>query len=59
VPRILQSYEPSVFHFTENFLRIVLPFAEGYASDGVAGVARKADSADVRLIFTAFFRVRN
>jgi len=39
VPRILQNYYPSVFHFTENFLRIVLPFAEGYSakSDGEGG----------------------
>ena len=30
VPRILQAYDASAFHFTENFLRIVLPFAEGH-----------------------------
>lgn len=28
IPRILQAYKPDSFHFSENFLRIVLPSSE-------------------------------
>jgi predicted HTH transcriptional regulator len=30
VRRILEKYDASVFHFSENFLRIVYPYAQGY-----------------------------
>jgi len=30
IPRILQQYQPSVYHFTANFIRVVFPFTEGF-----------------------------
>jgi ATP-dependent DNA helicase RecG len=30
VPRILAHYPRSIYHFTPNFIRLVLPFAEGF-----------------------------
>jgi hypothetical protein len=30
VPRILEHYPRSIYHFTHNFIRLVLPYAEGY-----------------------------
>lgn len=30
IPRIIQQYQPSIYQFTENFIRVVFPFAEGY-----------------------------
>jgi predicted HTH transcriptional regulator len=35
IPRILQKYDTSVFHFTENFLRIVYQYEEGFAESPV------------------------
>lgn len=30
IPRILQQYQPSVYQFTANFIRVVFPFTEGF-----------------------------
>lgn len=30
IPRILEKYDPSIYTFTANFIRVVIPFAEGY-----------------------------
>jgi len=30
VPRILEHYPRSIYHFSSNFIRLVLPYAEGY-----------------------------
>jgi predicted HTH transcriptional regulator len=51
VPRILEHYPRSVYHFTPNFIRLVLPYAEGFdqASDQVSDQA--SDQADKLLQF--------
>jgi ATP-dependent DNA helicase RecG len=33
IPRILEHYPRSVYHFTTNFIRVVLPFAEGFEQE--------------------------
>jgi predicted HTH transcriptional regulator len=50
VPRILQAYDASAFHFTENFLRIVLPFAEGYHPEATPEVAPEVTPEVLRLL---------
>ena len=49
VPRILEYYPRSIYHFTPNFIRLVLPYAEGFdqASD------QASDQADKLLRFCA------
>ncbi len=37
IPRILEHYPSSAYHFTANFVRLVLPFSEGF--DQAAGQA--------------------
>lgn len=55
VPRILEHYPRTIYRFTPNFIRLVLPFAEGFdqatgqASDQASGQA--SDQADKLLRF--------
>lgn len=51
--RILQQYPPSIYQFTQNFIRVVLPYAEGFhgtlqASDQAGDQAgdQASDQAD-------------
>jgi len=45
LPRILQQYQPSVYHFTANFIRVVFPFAAGF--DGTMQVTDPASTQQV------------
>jgi predicted HTH transcriptional regulator len=53
VPRILEHYPRSIYHFTPNFIRLVLPYVEGF--DQVAGQAsdQASDQAGKLLKFCA------
>lgn len=42
-PRILEYYPRSIYHFTPNFIRIVLPFAEGFDAMPDRATGRAAD----------------
>jgi ATP-dependent DNA helicase RecG len=57
VPRILEHYPRSVYRFTPNFIRLVLPYAEGFeqATGQVTGQAtgQVTDQADELLQFCA------
>jgi ATP-dependent DNA helicase RecG len=33
IPRILKTYSPSNYHFSANFIRVILPFADGFVDD--------------------------
>ena len=33
IPRILECYPESIYQFTNNFIRVVLPFAHGFSED--------------------------
>ena len=47
VPRILESYPTSVFHFSRNFIRVTLPFDKGFrqASDQASDQASKNETS--------------
>lgn len=57
VPRILEHYPRSIYHFTHNFIRLVLPYAEGFdrATGQVTGQAagQVSGQADALLQFCA------
>lgn len=57
VPRILAHYPRSIYHFTPNFIRLVLPFAEGFeqvTGQGMGQATGQAtDQADALLQFCA------
>jgi predicted HTH transcriptional regulator len=60
VPRILEHYPRSIYRFTPNFIRLVLPYAEGFeqATGQVTGQAtgQVTDQADELLQFCAIPR---
>ena len=37
IPRILANYPQTIYHFTPNFIRLVIPYADGF--DGAPGQA--------------------
>ena len=47
VPRILESYPTTVFHFSRNFIRVTLPFDKGFrqASDQASDQASKNEAS--------------
>ena len=55
VPRILAYYPRSIYHFTANFIRLVLPFAEGFdqvtGQDTGQATGQATDQADALLQF--------
>ena len=51
VPRILQHYPRTIYHFTPNFIRLVLPFAEGYDQATGQATDQATDQAEVLLQF--------
>jgi len=57
VPRILAHYPRSIYHFTSNFIRLVLPFAEGFeqvtGQDTEQATGQATDQADALLKFCA------
>jgi predicted HTH transcriptional regulator len=43
IPRILEKYDPSIYHFTANFILVVFPFAEGYADSTPQATPQASD----------------
>ena len=44
VPRVLEAYQPSIYHFSPNFIRITFPFAEGFDAS-LYGAPQASDQA--------------
>ncbi len=38
IPRVLQAYQPSIYHFSPNFIRITFLFEEGFEASDQATV---------------------
>lgn len=48
VPRILEHYPRSIYHFTSHFIRLVLPYAKGYKKASVQATMQAAMRATMQ-----------
>ena len=51
VPRILAHYPRSIYHFTPNFIRLVLPYAEGFDQASEQATGQATGQAEVLLMY--------
>jgi len=56
VPRILERYPRSIYRFSPNFIRLVLPYAEGFYQAAGQTSDQASDQADKLLQFCAISR---
>lgn len=56
VPRILEHYPRSIYRFSPNFIRLVLPYAEGFYQAAGQASDQVSDQADKLLQFCAIPR---
>ncbi len=52
VPRILEHYPRTIYHFTPNFIRLVLPYAEGFAQITDQATGQATGQAEIESVLT-------
>ena len=52
IPRILKAYDASVFEIRESYLRVILPYREGFTADTITAIAGKTAVKNAEKILT-------